>query len=96
MNEQTRRSGPPTGPHSSEDVGHGTSTAMWTACGIGLIAAFVGTWASLGGGTIGWIITAVLVVVALATLVIMNKMGFGEYTNEEKDSAEDSPTVGIS
>lgn len=96
MNEQTRRSGPPTGPHSAEDVGHGTNAAMWTACGIGLLAAFVGTWASLGGGTIGWILTAVLVVVALVVLAVMNRMGMGEYTNQEIDSAEDSPTVGIS
>ena len=39
MASHPRLSGPPTGPHAAEDLGHATHAAMWTGCIIAFIAA---------------------------------------------------------
>lgn len=90
-----RLSAPPQGPHAAEDLGHYKNVAMWTSCWIAFAAACVGTLAALGLGNILWVVCAVLVVVALVAFAVMNRMGMGQYTNKELDSAEGSPTVGI-
>lgn len=95
MASHPRLSGPPTGPHAAEDLGHATHAAMWTGCIIAFIAAVFGTVAALGGGMVFWIICGVLVVVALVVYTIMSKMGMGQYTNKPIDTGEDRETIGI-
>lgn len=94
--QEPRRGGAPTGPHSSDELGHGSSVAMWSASGLGILAGVIATYAAIRPSVLPWVLAAVVALLAIVSLVVLNKMGFGQYSHAEADSAEDSPTVGIS
>lgn len=91
-----RLSAAPTGPHAAEDLGEGTNVASWALCGIGILAGAVGSVAVLLLSPILGIIAAVIFALAFVAFAVLNKMGYGTYTHESIDTAEDSPSLGIS
>lgn len=95
MSKHPRLPHPPTGPHSSEDLGHAQNPAWWTVMALGIIAGAVGTWAVLALSPVLGIVAAVLVVLTIVAGVVMSKMGMGNYTYGKGDTASDSPSIGI-
>lgn len=96
MASHERLAAPPTGPHAAEDLGHATHPAMWTGCIIAFVSSVAGTIAALGGGVIFWVLCVVLAIAALVTYSVMTRMGMGQYSGKSIDTAEDSPSIGIS
>lgn len=90
-------SGPPTGPHAVEDLGHGHSIAMWAGCGVAFLGFLVGTIAVM---MLNWPLLYVgMGIVALSLVVgrVLSMMGFGAYTNEAIDApaGKDGQTLGV-
>ena len=90
-------SGPPTGPHAAEDLGHGYSVAMWAAVGVAFVGFLVGTIAVM---MLNWPLLYISFGILALSLVVgrvLSMMGFGSYTNEAIDApaGKDGETLGV-